>query len=56
MIITFKERRYIDKYKCIEFECQIRVKSTFKNQSLLYCRLNEFSTITIPIEDIINIK
>lgn len=57
MMITYRQRRYLDKYKCIDTPVRVRVKGlAFSNGELLYYKKNDFEYFTIAKEDILSIE
>lgn len=54
MIVIYRHRVYLDKYRCIDYERCIRVISfAFRQGDLLYYRKNEFEYFVICKEDLI---
>lgn len=57
--VTYKERVFIDKYKCIEFKRDFKAWSYFTSGisgELYYFRLNEFNYKTLGKNEIISIE
>ena len=57
--VTYRERHFIDKYKCIEYTRELLANSYFVggiSGELYYFRLNEFNYKTLGLEEIINIE
>ena len=57
--ITYRERHFIDKYKCIEYTRELFAYSYFVggiSGELYYFRLNEFNYKTLGLEEIISIE
>lgn len=53
--VEYKQREYIDKFKCIDTIRKINCISFFQSMNLLYCRLNQFNFKVIEVENIISI-
>lgn len=54
MIVIYRHRVYLDKYRCIDHERRTRVISlAFRQGDLLYYRKNEFEYLVIGKEDLI---
>ena len=56
MIITYRERRYIDKYTVIDTIAKVECEYAWTIGGLLYCRINRFAVKTIALEDIVSIR
>ena len=57
--IIYRERQFIDKYKCIDNLKELYARSYFTggiSGELYYFRLNEFNYKTLAKEDIISIE
>lgn len=54
--VTYKERHFIDKYRCIDYTKELFAYSYWKSGDLYYFRLNEFNYKTLGIEDTISIE
>lgn len=55
MIITYRERYFIDRFRCIDRIIKISALSYFVQGSLIYARVDVFNNKVIPKEDIISI-
>lgn len=55
MIITYRERHYIDRFRCIDHKIKISVLSYFVQGSLIYAKVDAFNLKVIAKEDIISI-
>lgn len=57
MIVTYKERNFIDRFRCIDTERKFYALCKWKPErtSLWYFRVNEFNVRTISESDIISI-
>lgn len=56
MKVTYRDRRFIDKYRCVDRERQVVFCKTWWVGGLLYGYLDRFNTMTIAREDIIRIE
>lgn len=58
MIVTYRERRFLDKYRCIDTERKFKAISFFKpaGTSLYYFKVNEFNNRTVSEDDLISIE
>lgn len=57
--VTYKERHFISKYRCIDYTKELFAYSYFVggiSGELYYFRLNEFSYKTLSIDEIISIE
>ena len=57
--VTYKERHFIGKYKCIDYTKELFAYSYFTSGisgELYYFRLNEFNYKSLGIEEIISIE
>lgn len=54
--ITYRERIFIDTYKCIEYKKEFKAWSYFQSSSLYYFKLDKFNHKVLAIEDIISIE
>lgn len=50
MVITYREREFIDKYRCIDTPRKIRLFNTWIVGGLLYGYKNQFEVVTIPLD------
>ena len=55
MIVKYRERFFIDPYRCIDRYYTIRADSMFTQGNLIYFRLDRFNLKVIAKEDIIDI-
>lgn len=55
MIITYRERYFIDRFRCIDRTIKISVLSYFTQGSLIYAKVDAFNIKVISKEDIISI-
>lgn len=58
MKITYRERRFIDRYTCVDTEKTFHATDYFipEKTSLYYFKVNEFDYKTVAKEDIIRIE
>lgn len=56
MIVTYIERQYLDKYRCIDTERTFRARSSFSQGGLTYFRVNQFEYKVVDTDKIISIK
>lgn len=56
MTVTYRERKYITRFTCIDTEKKIHLSRTFWSGSLLYGYINQFCTKCISKDDIIAIE
>lgn len=57
--VTYRERIFIDTYKCIEFKRELKALSYFTggiSGELYYFRLDRFNYKSLGIEEIISIE
>lgn len=51
--IKYRERHFIDKFRCIDYERQVTLYKTWIQGSLLYGYKDRFNIVTIALDDII---
>ena len=56
IIVTYIERRFIDRFTCIDEERTIKALSSFVNGGLTYFRINSFNYKVIETDSIKSIK
>ena len=56
IIVTYIERRFIDRFTCIDEERTIKALSSFVNGGLTYFRINRFNYKVIETDSIKSIK
>ena len=56
MKVTFRDRVFIDQYRCIDHERTIKPIKSFRNGNILYCYIDRYNIKAISIEDIISIE
>ena len=54
--VTYRERVFIDKHKCIEFKKELRALSYWRSGGLYYFKVDRFNYKVLSVEDTINIK
>lgn len=56
MLIAYRDRVYINQFRCIDHIRTIRAIKYFRQGELLYCYRDRYNIITIAINDIISIE
>ena len=56
VIVTYIERRFIDRFTCIDTERTIKALSSFVNGGLTYFRINSYNYKVIETDFIKSIK
>ena len=56
MLITYIDRRFVDRYTCVDKIKTIRAISTFTQGGLTYVKINRFNHIAIDTDMIISVK
>lgn len=56
IVVTYRERRMLDKFRCIDEVRKVRFIKYFISGNLLYGYTGRFSVMSISIEDIISIR
>lgn len=56
MKITYRNRVFIDAYRCIDHESTLTPVKSFWNGNLLYCYVDRYNIKVISKDDIINIE
>ena len=56
MLVTYIERQFLDKYRCIDTERTFRARSSFSQGGLTYFRINQFDYKVVDTDKIINIR
>ena len=54
--ITYRERIFIDKYKCLEFKKELKVWSYWQSGGLYYFKVDRFNYKVLGVEDTISIE
>lgn len=55
MKITYKNRRMIDQFTCVDSIATLHAISKWECGGLIYFKINQFNTVSIAKEDIISI-
>lgn len=56
MLVTYRERHFLDRYRCIDTVRKIRIERTFESGGLLYGYTDRFNVVSIPKEFIEKIE
>ena len=54
--VIYRERVFIDAYKCIEFKRELKAWSYWRSGSLYYFKVDRFNYKVLGVEDTINIE
>ena len=54
--VTYRERIFIDKYKCIDYKKELKALSYWQYGNLYYFKVDRFNHKVLAIEDTINIE
>ena len=54
--VTYRERHFIDRFRCIEYKKELKALSYWQSGDLYYFRLDRFNYKVLAIEDTINIE
>ena len=54
--VTYRERHFIDTYKCIEFKRELKAWSYWRSGNLYYFKVDRFNYNVIGVEDTISIE
>ena len=54
--VIYRERVFIDKYKCLEFKKELKAWSYWQSGSLYYFKVDRFIHKVLAIEDTISIE
>ena len=54
--VTYRERVFIDTYKCIEFKKEFKAWSYWRSGNLYYFKVDRFNYKVLAVEDTINIE
>ena len=55
-LITYRERRFIDKFTCIDTKKQVKLHNLWKVNGLIYGYKDRFNIISLSGDDIIKIE
>jgi len=56
MIIKYKERIYLDRYRCIDIVREVNAIKTFQSGGLLYVYKDRYNIMTIEKNNVIEIE
>ena len=56
MIIKYRERIYLDRYRCIDIVREVNATKMFQSGGLLYIYKDRFNIMTIEKENVIEIE
>ena len=54
--VTYRERVFIDKYKCFEFKKELKAWSYWRSGGLYYFKVDRFNHKVLSVEDTISIE
>ena len=54
--VTYKERHFIDRFRCIDYKKELKALSYWQSGDLYYFRLDRFNYKVLGIEDTISIE
>lgn len=54
--VTYRERIFIDTYKCIDYKKELKALSYWQSGDLYYFRLDRFNCKVLGVEDTISIE
>ena len=54
--VTYRERDFIDAYKCIEIKRELKAWSYWRSGGLYYFKIDRFNHKVLGVEDTINIE
>ena len=54
--VTYRERVFIDHFRCIDYKKELKAWSYWRSGSLYYFKVDRFNYKVIGIEDTINIE
>ena len=54
--VTYRERVFIDAYKCIEFKKEFKAWNYWQSENLYYFKVDRFNHKVLAIEDTISIE
>lgn len=54
--ITYRERIFIDRFKCIDYKKELKAWSYFQSGGLYYFKVDKFNYKVLAIEDTISIE
>ena len=54
--VTYRERHFLDKYRCIDYTRELFAHSYWQSGSLYYFKVDRFNYKVLSVEDTINIE
>lgn len=54
--VTYRERIFIDRFKCIDYKKELKAWSYFQSGGLYYFKVDKFNYKVLAIEDTISIE
>ena len=54
--VTYRERHFLDKYRCIDYKRELKAWSYWQSGSLYYFKVDRFNYKVLGVEDTISIK
>ena len=54
--VTYRERVFIDKYKCLDYKKELKAWSYWQSGGLYYFKVDRFNYKVLGVEDTINIE
>ena len=54
--VTYRERIFIDTYKCLEFKKELKALNYWQSGNLYYFKVDRFNHKVLAIEDTISIE
>ena len=54
--VTYRERHFLDKYRCIDYTRELFAHSYWQDGGLYYFKVDRFNYKVIAVEDTINIE
>lgn len=56
MIVKYRERIFLDKYRCMDKVTTVELYKPWRAGSLLYGYIDRFNIVSIAVEDILEVK
>ena len=54
--VTYRERIFIDRFRCIDYKKELKALSYFKSGDLYYFKVDRFNHKVLAVEDTISIE
>ena len=54
--VTYRERVFIDKYKCLDYKKELKAWSYWQSGGLYYSKVDRFNYKVLGVEDTISIE